>query len=347
MIPHHDRFKRIITPEHIIQTKLTPLYESSRWYINLNETLHRFESKPDSEYRIAINKIVDDILKTTPIRTHVSVDGVSYNNVFEFIQPFKMVKHFNIINKLKIYLTDDSDDVDGVCYCDEAYNNLHKTDPSELPLYQKIGSKINVISIAIAVPDLDRNRITHIIAHELKHALFAIKTNQIGRIGEDNKITDELYQYKAPKGYGNIGKFIANCSYYGQQTEIEALLETTAYEIKNISTDNLKTILKIYSTPDKFELSDYDHIMTTTIYNYLYLNDWLERTSNPSFISMLKHSGVYDDVSDILKKHQYHSDTPLEDYLTFWKCQITQFLLKSSSIILDEIYHRENPDKTV
>lgn len=172
------------------------IFESGFWtYGNvLNEKLHIFEGDEESEYRKAIRYMVDSICEAEkyinqepPIRRlmkrpaiipkYVKLKQNKYYNLYEFYKPFEEVNGLDIINKIKVYFKEVEPEDEQVTYIVCSNLDVSEYYLEQLPMFKsdQNNSKIDVISI---VSEELTNELTlyNVFAHELKHALFAVKS---------------------------------------------------------------------------------------------------------------------------------------------------------------------------
>ena len=145
------------------------------WYKlkNLNESAHFFEPDKNSLYRQDINSIASEIIQHN-YQNKVILYSYS-NQIFEkyiFNNPFIHVKRLNIISQLQIYVqyVNSIDDEYAYCICGK-YKLKDEYNPEEWPLYKSEGTTIQLMSIVLNIFHGNKDNITSLISHELRHAL--------------------------------------------------------------------------------------------------------------------------------------------------------------------------------
>lgn len=201
------------------------------------------------------------------------------------------------------------------------------------------------------------------LAHELKHALYAIKKN-VGRVSKtdkrtipnkvlndidnDNQVCDELSRYKCPEvspsfvtspfgiTFRILIKNIAEIVYFTQQTELESHLETVFNDIKRrLTPENRDLVYDLLRNPEAHGKDVTDISLTLQNYYTLYLRVIIPLYNIVSFRKFKKdYSQIYQGIEEILKKGS-HPEFSFYKHVIFWREQFKQFFKKAADIIIN------------
>lgn len=111
------------------------------------------------------------------IPKYVKLKQNKYYNLYEFYKPFEEVNGLDIINKIKVYFKEVEPEDEQVTYIVCSNLDVSEYYLEQLPMFKSDpnNSKIDVISI-VSEELTDELTLYNVFAHELKHALFAVKS---------------------------------------------------------------------------------------------------------------------------------------------------------------------------